>query len=438
MFKSARAYFGNPANFLRSTRKSFFSCRLMSVQVVFDKYSEAVCGFEKLSRWAEILESGKQFHDSKLIQLLEAKYWASYGDMSKAVSCVDKAAKLKPKNKGEILYQRAFECFILKGAYAESADFFRQILEINARDMFAMKMAMLMSFCCGDTNSMLLAARPKDNTVLRTLPYYHGMLAFALEENGELKAAEEVCEEGLKLFPKDPWTHHCLSHIYYFEGRINEGIKRLLVFSNHWDDLNVFLRCHLWWHIALLYLEKHDYTAALKVAQDKCWESSGDKNDIEVHIGVLGFIWKFELYSKTTQNQLYSDVVSVILEKDPAPGYLLFDLLYLRALLRVGKDMEAENYSTKMVSEVTKVYACGLMALAKSDSKGLTMLEEGLGNVNKFMASVEQSLVFHEHYVCECIRLGETERAKRCIDELLKLRESEIWRGWRTTVEQKL
>jgi len=295
------------------------------------------------------------------------------------------------------------------------------------------------------------------------------MLGFALQENGELKEAEKICEEGLKLFPKDAYIHHCLAHIWYFEGRTDDGLMRLLAFSKYWDDIMVFFRYHLWWHIALLYLDKHDYNLALKVMRDHCWDDDNEEvadpehlnswiypptnksgsSSVEsvrnspmnkftkIQIGVLGFIWKLELYSGTSQHELYKEVVPVILKKDPGPGYLLFDLLYLQALLRVGKKEEAENYFKKIGKAVIQPYARGLIELANGEPKGLMLLEEGLKKVGEFMASVEQSLVFHEHYVWECIRLGETERAKKSLDKLFKLRDSETWRRWRASLEHK-
>jgi len=441
----------------------------MTEELVFQKYTEAVCGYQKLSRWADILKSGEDFKSSVMINLLAANYWASNGDASKACYWVHEAAKRKPKNKIETLYQRAFECFIIKSDFAEAAKWFRQILDITPLDMFAMKRAQLTSIFWGDIKSMLAVAQLNDNKVLKTLPFYHGMLGFALQENGELKEAEKICEEGLKLYPNDAYIHHCLAHIWYFEGRIDDGLKRLLGFSKYWNDIMVFFRYHLWWHIALLYLDKHDYNLALKVMRDHCWEddckevadpehlnswiypptNEAGSSSVEsvrnspmnkftkIQIGVLGFIWKLELYSETSQDELYKEVVPVIIKKDPAPGYLLFDLLYLQALLRVGKTDEAENFFKKIGKAVIQPYARGLIELANGEPKGLMLLDEGLKNVGEFMASVEQSLIFHEHYVCECIRLGETERAKKWLEKLFKLRDSETWRRWRASLERK-
>jgi len=402
----------------------------ISEQLAFKKYSQAVCGYKKLSHWAEILTAGEEFKESVLIHLLMADYWVAYGDFSKAGLCVQEAAKLTTKNQIEILYQKAFECFILKGAFAEALGFFNQILELAPQDLFAMKRAQLMSFCYGDLKSLIGVVQPKNSEELKKLPYYHGMLSFALEENGDFKAAEEVCEEGIKLFPNDPWIHHCLAHIYYFQNRVEEGLKRLLLLSDKWDDLMVFMRCHLWWHIGLLHLDNQDFSSALDLVWDKCWTNCGDKTNVEVQIGVLGFLWKIELYTKKRENKLYDEVLSVISQKDKMPGYFLFDLLYLQALLTVEKAGEAQKFFEKMQSPVTKDYAAGLMELANHRTTGLAMLEKGLKKVHLFMGSTEQCLVFNEHYFWECIRLGIEQRAKSCIDGLLQQRQCDTWMAW--------
>jgi len=405
----------------------------MSEKLGFQKYTQAVCGYEKLSSWAEILETGEKCKTSVLIHLLMADYWVAHGDFVKAGACVQEASKMEPIDKTEVLYQKGFESFILKGDFAKAAKHFGDIFWNDPHDLFALKRAQLMSFLCGDVKSMLAVAQPKENDFLRKLPFYHGMLAFALEENDELKAAEDVCEEGMKLFPNDPWLHHCMAHIFYFQGRIDEGVRRLSKLSRHWDDLMVFMRCHLWWHIGLLYLERQENARAMELVKQKCWDNSGDKSNVEVHIGILGFLWKFELYTNKSQRELYEEVLSVINQEDKSPGYFLFDVLYLRALLRTGNSNKAEKFSEKMGVTITKSYACGLMELTKRDSKGLDLLEEGLEKAPQFMGSIEQRLVLHEHYARECIRLGENERAKKCIKGLLNKRNSEVWRSWLDT-----
>lgn len=402
----------------------------MASETGFKKYTQAVCGYENLSCWAKILNIGRECKTSVLIRLLMGDYWVAKGDFAKAGSCVQEASKLVPINEKEILYQQAFESFILKGQFAEAAKYFAQILEIDPLDMFAMKRAQLMSFICGDVKSLLAVCQSKDTNLLKKLPFYHGMLAFALEENGEFKEAESICEEGLQLFPHDPWIHHCMAHIYYFGGRAEEGMHWLSRWSNHWDNKMVFMRCHLWWHVGLVHLDCEDNKKALALVWSKCWINSGDQANVEVYIGVLGFLWKYELYTNMAQRDLYKEVVSVILKEDKTPGYFLFDLLYLKALLSVGKRDVAQQFFEKMSSPVTKSYATGLMELVNSESKGLDLLEEGLEKAPQFMGSVEQRLIYHEHYVCECIRLGQKERAKKYIKGLLDLRESAIWSRW--------
>jgi hypothetical protein len=39
-------------------------------------------------------------------------------------------------------------------------------------------------------------------------PYYHGMLAFAAEENGQLEKAEIAVSKGLAINAHDPWVYH--------------------------------------------------------------------------------------------------------------------------------------------------------------------------------------------------------------------------------------
>jgi hypothetical protein len=45
--------------------------------------------------------------------------------------------------------------------------------------------------------------------------FYHGMVAFALEQNGDSEGAELHGRLGTEILPDDAWSHHAVAHALY-------------------------------------------------------------------------------------------------------------------------------------------------------------------------------------------------------------------------------
>merc|ERR1740124_721888 len=93
------------------------------------------------------------------------------------------------------------------------------------------------------------------------LLYYHGMLAFAEEQNQNFNKSEEIVLEGLKLGFDDPWLHHGYAHALYFQGpeRNAEVLHFMESKAQSWQGGCDFIVCHLYWHWAILLLEEGNF-----------------------------------------------------------------------------------------------------------------------------------------------------------------------------------
>lgn len=98
--------------------------------------------------------------------------------------------------------------------------------------MFALKRAQLVAFLVGDAKKMLKVAKASKSACAGK-PYYHGMLAFSLEQNGKLKKAEREGKRAVDISPDDPWAHHAVAHALYFQGKLDEGIERFVAYVIH-------------------------------------------------------------------------------------------------------------------------------------------------------------------------------------------------------------
>ena len=92
--------------------------------------------------------------------------------------------------------------------------------------------------------------------------YLLGCHAFTLEETGEYARAEAVGVEGLSLTTDDAWGLHAVAHVHDMTVRPDCGIALIENNAAAWDRSNNF-RYHVWWHKALLHMERVELDIAL-------------------------------------------------------------------------------------------------------------------------------------------------------------------------------
>lgn len=77
------------------------------------------------------------------------------------------------------------------------------------------------------TELMLAAvAHPEVRRANAGRPYFHGLLAFALEQCGRLEEAEAEGRRGTEVCAGDSWSHHAVAHSLYFQVRADPGHTR--------------------------------------------------------------------------------------------------------------------------------------------------------------------------------------------------------------------
>ena len=89
------------------------------------------------------------------------------------------------------------------------------------------------------------------------MPGYHallGMHAFGLEEMGDYARAEAQGRAALEHETRDGWAWHAVAHVMEMQCRTRDGIAWLRSDPGAWST-DSFFKVHLWWHLALYYLE---------------------------------------------------------------------------------------------------------------------------------------------------------------------------------------
>src|SRR5690606_26432625 len=101
---------------------------------------------------------------------------------------------------------------------------------------------------------------------------------------------------------------------YDTTARLDEGINWMEEHSSKWEDCNNFMKCHNWWHLSLLYLEKSGSVKekekkVLELYHDKIWYENKDwKQDPAVVVSAISLLWRMEIQGFKIDKQ-WDDVV---------------------------------------------------------------------------------------------------------------------------------
>ena len=174
------------------------------------------------------------------------------------------------------------------------------VIRLDARlacapeDLLAIKVAQSFRFMLGDTAGMLgtsNAILPAWSASQAGYGFVLGCHAFALEENGELAAAETVGRAALHHQPDDAWALHAVAHVHEVTGHIQRGIAWLEAARPVWTRCNNF-SFHMAWHLALFHLEQgcHDLVLDLYDAEVRP-QPTDDFRDVANAVSLL---WRLE------------------------------------------------------------------------------------------------------------------------------------------------
>ncbi|WP_249692941.1 tetratricopeptide repeat protein [Stappia sp. WLB 29] len=150
-------------------------------------------------------------------------------------------------------------------------------------DPLLMKLVHAIRFVLGDAAGMRRSLAGVEHAFAPDHPergYFLGCQAFALEETGDYALAERVGREAVALAPDDAWGLHAVAHVYDMTARVEDGRAWLEANTAAFSHCNNF-RFHVWWHLALMYLERGDVSRVLELYDEEIRaERTDDYRDI--------------------------------------------------------------------------------------------------------------------------------------------------------------
>jgi ABC-type transport system substrate-binding protein/ABC-type dipeptide/oligopeptide/nickel transport system permease component len=207
------------------------------------------------------------------------------------------------------------------------------------RDLVMVKLGQYLCFNLGDFTGMQRIAEAAADASA-DMPYLHGMLAFAHEQNHRLGEAEASARRALSLSERDPWAQHAIAHVMLTEGRIDEGIAFLDAAKPHWTGLNSFMLTHLWWHQALFYLEKGRTEDALALYDRECW--GVEKAYSQDQIGAVSLLARIELAGGNVGDR-WAELAPWLAARGADTVQPFLSLHYLYGLARAGENEAAQS-----------------------------------------------------------------------------------------------
>ncbi|WP_244437517.1 tetratricopeptide repeat protein [Roseivivax isoporae] len=253
------------------------------------------------------------------------------------------------------------------------------ILARDPGDTLTMKASHGVRFMIGDAGGMR-------RSVERALPahgadhplsgYALGCHAFALEETGAYEAAERAGREGLLRAGDDAWGLHAVAHVHDMTHRPEAGIALIEENRAAWDHCNNF-RFHVWWHKALLHLDRgeHEVVLALYDAKIRA-EKTDDYRDIS---NATSLLVRLEL-EEVDVGDRWAELADLA-EARLSDGCLVFaDLHYMLALAGDRRPGAAARLARRIAASGSGATELGRIAAhpGRAAAEGLCDFGEGL------------------------------------------------------------
>ncbi len=323
----------------------------------------------------------------------------------------------------------------LRGYPTRAVACMEDALRDNPRDTLSAKVSHAIRFILGDIQGLrrsveaVMHAHGPDHPCRG---YLMGCHAFALEETGDYDAAEAVGLEGLRHAPDDAWGLHAVAHVYDMTAQPDRGIRLIDDNRPAWDHCNNF-RYHVWWHKALLHLDRGETDVVMglydrQIRHDK----TDDYRDIA---NATSLLMRLELEGVDVGDRW--EELADHAENRTSDGCLIFaDLHYMMALGAAGRFDATSELTLRFTIDARKggdmslrVADPGLRAIAGLHSFAEGRFDTAFLNLDAARTRMQtiggshaQRDVFERMTIDAGLRAGFVDRVQEIVSERLAAR----------------
>ncbi|MCX7558988.1 tetratricopeptide repeat protein [Sulfitobacter sp. F26204] len=360
-----------------------------------------------------------------------AEMWQIAQDAQSAAHIAAAQQAISPR---ETLWLNALDAWLADSLTAAVAAL-EQVLDTYPQDTLTAKTSHAINFILGNATGMrvsierVLPAHGADHPLRG---YMLGCHAFTLEETGDYAKAELTGRAGLSYAPDDAWGLHAVAHVHDMRAEPDAGITLIEDHKSAWEGSNNF-RYHVWWHKALLHLDRGEHEVALALYDSQIRaDRTDDYRDIA---NATSLLMRLELEGTETGDRW--NELGALAENRIDDGCVVFaDLHYQLALAGAAKGEAAEAMSARFARDARqsgdmaqRIFDPGLAALA-----GLNAFAEGrygdafvqLAKARPKMQSIggshAQRDVFERMTIDAALRAGHFDAAEDMLRQRLALR----------------
>ncbi len=369
----------------------------------------------------------------------------------KARQSLDTARALAGKNAitpREELHLHALACWIA-GDFTGAAACWDSILIAHPRDILALKLVTFIRFYLGDSAQIRDAVARVRYAWDESVPGYHavlGMHAFGLEETGDYAAAEREGRQAVALDPEDLWAVHAVAHVLEMQERRSEGAAWLEDSARHFGRGNNFVY-HLWWHLALFYIENEAYDRVVELYDQQVRVDTASDEYLDI-CNAASLLWRLEergvevgqrwqeLGEKSAARM--NDHLMVFVDAHFALSLAgAGDSGALAEMLRSMRDSAGKAGITQsMITEEVGLSVCEAIAAWHEELYELAAdrLMPVRYQILRIGGSHAQRDMFWQMLIAACLRCGRWQQARALLSERTALKPRNPW-SWRRYAE---
>lgn len=308
-----------------------------------------------------------------------------------------------------------------RGAISEAISLHEAIALKYPQDLISVQQAQYHYFYRGESELLLKVAQIvlPANADRPHLHYLYGMIAFGLEQCGELEQAMKFGLQAIALNRFDPWAQHSIAHILEEQGRPSAGIAWMESHSDTWEHCNSMLYTHNWWHVALYHLTLGDVDKVLALYDRRVW-GRADHFSSKDQVGAIATLLRLELQGVNVGRR-WNELAPYLYARLNEHALPFQDLHYIYALARAGYtdwvDELLRSWTVKIHAnqvslntqsvwlQIVLPVAKGLIAYARGEwSVAALELQPCLEKLQAVGGSRTQRKLFHQIYQHACIQ----------------------------------
>jgi len=328
-----------------------------------------------------------------------------------------------------------------RGDMRSAASIWDTVLDEFPRDLVALKVSQFVLSYLGESQGM----RERVERVIPSWNDHHpgygfvlGCYAYAAEEAGDYRQAEEAGRRAVELDRGDIWAAHAVAHVAEMEGRLQDGIDWIADLAGEWNQCTNFA-LHLKWHESLyhLELEAHERVLALYDREVRA-ESTDEYLDVANAVSLL---WRLEQADVNVGDRWKELAVRSATHLDD--HVLVFvDLHYLMALAASGDERAVAEFLTscerfagsqqgteaEVMADVGLPLARAVVAHRRGEYTDVVdQLYPVRRRVRRIGASHAQRDLFDQLLIDAAWRGGRLTEARELIEERLRRRPNNLW-----------